>query len=106
MRVTAIIPVAGSGKRFGGDTPKQYLALKGEPIIAITVRKFLQLKEIYSIIVVTAADEIARMKDLLGKIPGFNLKAEINGDAQPLRGRVKAHAFFYLRTGCMGFIHF
>ena len=77
MRVTAIIPVAGSGKRFGGDTPKQYLALKGEPIIAITVRKFLQLKEIYSIIVVTAADEIARMKDLLGKIPGFNLKAEI-----------------------------
>src|SRR5579862_9175504 len=33
MRVAAILVAAGSGSRFGAETPKQYLLLAGKPVI-------------------------------------------------------------------------
>ncbi len=33
----AIVPAAGSGSRFGSDTPKQYLPLAGQPLIHHTL---------------------------------------------------------------------
>ena len=33
MRAAAILVAAGSGSRFGGETPKQYLRLAGKPVI-------------------------------------------------------------------------
>ncbi len=33
MRIAAILVAAGSGSRFGADTPKQFLALAGKPVI-------------------------------------------------------------------------
>jgi 2-C-methyl-D-erythritol 4-phosphate cytidylyltransferase/2-C-methyl-D-erythritol 2,4-cyclodiphosphate synthase len=33
MRIAAILVAAGSGSRFGGDTPKQFLTLAGKPVI-------------------------------------------------------------------------
>ena len=33
MRVAAILVAAGSGSRFGGDTPKQFLTVAGKPVI-------------------------------------------------------------------------
>ncbi len=33
MRVAAILVAAGSGSRFGGDIPKQFLPLAGKPVI-------------------------------------------------------------------------
>lgn len=32
--VWAIVPAAGRGRRFGGDVPKQYLEVRGAPVIA------------------------------------------------------------------------
>ena len=32
--IWAVIPAAGSGSRFGGDVPKQYLDVAGQPVIA------------------------------------------------------------------------
>ena len=40
MKTIAIIPAAGAGVRMGLETPKQFLALEGVPIIIHTVRKF------------------------------------------------------------------
>ncbi|MCL5006230.1 MAG: 2-C-methyl-D-erythritol 4-phosphate cytidylyltransferase [Acidobacteria bacterium] len=40
MKVIAIIPAAGAGIRMGGETPKQFLALEGVPIVVHTLRKF------------------------------------------------------------------
>jgi 2-C-methyl-D-erythritol 4-phosphate cytidylyltransferase len=40
MEVLAIIPAAGAGVRMGGETPKQFLALEGVPIVVHTLRKF------------------------------------------------------------------
>jgi 2-C-methyl-D-erythritol 4-phosphate cytidylyltransferase len=30
----AVVPSAGRGTRFGGDVPKQYLEVAGEPLLA------------------------------------------------------------------------
>ena len=36
-----IIAAAGSGQRFGGDTPKQYMQLNGKSVIENSVYPFL-----------------------------------------------------------------
>src|SRR6185369_11322658 len=40
MRVVALIPAAGMGKRMGAGVNKQYLLLGGMPIVAHTIRLF------------------------------------------------------------------
>ncbi|MEE8509872.1 MAG: 2-C-methyl-D-erythritol 4-phosphate cytidylyltransferase [candidate division NC10 bacterium] len=37
MNVTAIVPAAGLGRRAGGDVPKQFLLLRGMPILTRTL---------------------------------------------------------------------
>ncbi len=40
MKVTAIIPAAGQGTRMGSAIPKQFLLLRGQPILHHTLRAF------------------------------------------------------------------
>ncbi len=40
-RVLVIIPAAGSGTRFGGDVPKQFMLLGGKPLVQRVVERFL-----------------------------------------------------------------
>jgi 2-C-methyl-D-erythritol 4-phosphate cytidylyltransferase len=40
MKVSVIIPAAGQGTRMGSSTPKQYLLLKGQPILHHTLLAF------------------------------------------------------------------
>lgn len=40
-RVLVIIPAAGSGTRFGGDVPKQFMPLGGKPLVQRVVERFL-----------------------------------------------------------------
>lgn len=47
----AIIPAAGSGSRFGGETPKQFLLMGGVPVLLQTLRRFDQCPEIDGTIV-------------------------------------------------------
>lgn len=42
LNVLALIVAAGSGTRFGGSTPKQYVELDGEPLLRRTVRAFVE----------------------------------------------------------------
>jgi 2-C-methyl-D-erythritol 4-phosphate cytidylyltransferase len=52
MKVVAIIPAAGVGRRMQKETPKQYLTLGGRPILASTLAVFENLPEITEITVV------------------------------------------------------
>ena len=52
MRVAAIIPAAGIGRRMQHHTPKQYLSLAGKPILAHTLAIFEQMPEVTEITVV------------------------------------------------------
>ena len=38
MNVKILVPVAGKGKRFGGEIPKQFHDLVGQPIIFQTIK--------------------------------------------------------------------
>lgn len=40
-RVLVVVPAAGSGSRFGGDTPKQFHQLAGKPLLQRVVERFL-----------------------------------------------------------------
>lgn len=56
---TAIIVAAGSGTRFGGATPKQFLEIGGKPLLIHTIEKFENCPAIDEIILVISIDEIA-----------------------------------------------
>ena len=46
MNSSVIIVAAGKGKRFREKIPKQYVKLESESIINLTIKKFLNIKEI------------------------------------------------------------
>jgi 2-C-methyl-D-erythritol 4-phosphate cytidylyltransferase len=56
--VTAIIPAAGSGRRMGSATVKQFLPLSGEPVLRHTLGLFSQ-SDLIDEIVVVASDLLA-----------------------------------------------
>lgn len=56
-RFWAVVPAAGRGTRFGGDTPKQYLDVAGRPVIAHTLERLLSHPAILGAVVVLAADD-------------------------------------------------
>ena len=58
MKVAAIIPAAGIGRRMQHDTPKQYLSLGGKPILANTLAIFEDMPEITEIIVVAQPEAL------------------------------------------------
>jgi 2-C-methyl-D-erythritol 4-phosphate cytidylyltransferase len=65
--VTAIIPAAGSGKRMGGGTAKQFLPLRGEPVLVRTVRLFSECPLVDEIVI--AAGDVAATAELVGHFP-------------------------------------
>ena len=77
MIVSAIIPVAGLGKRFGADTPKQFLKIADQSIIEITLRKFISVEEINTGVVVVSEKEKASSQIHFTKIEGFDQKFSI-----------------------------
>jgi 2-C-methyl-D-erythritol 4-phosphate cytidylyltransferase / 2-C-methyl-D-erythritol 2,4-cyclodiphosphate synthase len=66
MHVTAIIAAAGSGRRFGGSVPKQFLQLGGEPVLKRAVQAFQAAPCITDLIVVTRAEAVEPVAVLLG----------------------------------------
>lgn len=58
MYCTVIIPAAGTGTRFGGEIPKQYVSLGGAPILAATIERFLRTGMATRIIVATSAEDL------------------------------------------------
>ncbi|MBB6625025.1 2-C-methyl-D-erythritol 4-phosphate cytidylyltransferase [Clostridium gasigenes] len=56
--VSAIILAGGRGKRMGSEISKQYIEIKGKPILYYTLKKFIDCKFIDSITLVLPEDEI------------------------------------------------
>lgn len=54
MIAWAVIPAAGSGRRMGGDRPKQYLPLAGKTVIEHVLDRFLAHPAIRGIVVALA----------------------------------------------------
>jgi 2-C-methyl-D-erythritol 4-phosphate cytidylyltransferase len=58
MRVIALIPAAGMGRRMNAGINKQYLKLDGMPIVARTIEVFDEAPFVDDIYVITPEDEI------------------------------------------------
>ena len=65
--IFAVILAGGSGKRFGGDVPKQYRELCGKPVIAWTLSAF-QKSRVDGIVLVCPEKDIEKCrKDIIEK---------------------------------------
>lgn len=67
LDVVAIIPAGGSGRRFGGELPKQFLLLDGRPLLARTIDRLEASGVIAEMIVAIPDEHRARMEDLLAQ---------------------------------------
>ena len=56
--VLAVIAAAGEGKRFGGNTPKQYVKLNGKTVIESSVKPFIDSEIITKIIIVVSKNDL------------------------------------------------
>jgi len=63
LKVTAVIPAAGSGKRM--HTKKQFLEISGTPVLAITVSVFEECQSIDEIIVAATREDLERTREIL-----------------------------------------
>lgn len=55
--VWAVVPAAGRGARFGGDTPKQYLTVAGRSLLEHTLRALLAHPQVPGAMVALAPDD-------------------------------------------------
>ncbi|HXC61535.1 MAG TPA: 2-C-methyl-D-erythritol 4-phosphate cytidylyltransferase [Nitrospiria bacterium] len=72
LKVTAIVPAAGSGLRMKGNVPKQFLLLDGLPILAHTLRALEPVPQIDEVILVVPESQISFCRtEIVNK---YNLK--------------------------------
>jgi 2-C-methyl-D-erythritol 4-phosphate cytidylyltransferase/2-C-methyl-D-erythritol 2,4-cyclodiphosphate synthase len=96
--VAAFIVAAGRGERAGGDVPKQYRAIGGEPMIRATLRAFLGHDRIGAVQPVIAASDAdiygaatAGLKDLAAPVlGGATRQASVRAGLEALAGRAPA----------------
>lgn len=70
MYTSVIIPAAGFGERMGSTIGKQFLLLRGKPIIIHTIEQFQRADDIDEIIVVTREESFALLNAMIG---GYDL---------------------------------
>ncbi|MGA2192618.1 MAG: 2-C-methyl-D-erythritol 4-phosphate cytidylyltransferase [Nitrospirota bacterium] len=58
MKMTVLVPAAGSGTRMGGNRKKQFLLLGGKPVLAHTLKRFEDMPEVQEIIPIVPEDEL------------------------------------------------
>jgi len=63
--VYGVILAGGIGSRMGGDKPKQYLNIKGKPIIIYTIEKFFSVPDFEKIIVLCPKQWVEHTKNLI-----------------------------------------
>jgi 2-C-methyl-D-erythritol 4-phosphate cytidylyltransferase len=56
-RAWAVVPAAGSGRRMGSTTAKQYLPLRGRPLLAHALAPLLDCRRIEAVVLVVAPDD-------------------------------------------------
>jgi 2-C-methyl-D-erythritol 4-phosphate cytidylyltransferase len=66
-KVFAIIPAAGSGSRIGGEIKKQFLPLKGKPIIVHTLQQFEHCSEIDEVAMAIPESSMSDMEAIVAR---------------------------------------
>lgn len=53
----AVVPAAGIGRRFGGDTPKQYCNVAGRPLVEHSLNALLAHPEVAGVVIALSPDD-------------------------------------------------
>ena len=77
----AIVVAAGKGTRLGGERPKQFLELRGVPVIIHTLRQFERSKEINEVITVLPAEDTAGFESLANQFELTKVSRVVAGGA-------------------------
>lgn len=78
---TVIVVAAGEGKRFGGETPKQFLEIAGKPLIIHTLQRFEDCAAIDEIILVLSPARATEFLQTVEKYPLKKLSGVVAGGA-------------------------
>ena len=65
MKKFAVIVAGGSGTRMNNPTPKQFLLLKGKPVLYYTIRAFLDAYDDLKIILVLPENNVAAGQEII-----------------------------------------
>ena len=68
-KVAALIVAAGRGQRFGGDIPKQYLSLKGQPLLRHALAAFCGHPRVTHVIAAIHPDDAATFAAVAAGLP-------------------------------------
>ncbi|MCC7202932.1 MAG: 2-C-methyl-D-erythritol 4-phosphate cytidylyltransferase [Nitrospirae bacterium] len=82
MKVTAIIPAAGKGKRMVHTVPKHFIRIENKPVLAHTLDVFEKCPEVHQVLVISrSGEEDYCLKEVVEKY-GYKkvLKIVIGGD--------------------------
>lgn len=77
--VGVIVVAAGKGLRFGGEVPKQYLPLRGVPVLLHALRPFTSHPEVAQVVVVLPPDDATTPPAWLQPLLGGTLTAVAGG---------------------------
>ncbi len=67
QQVYAIVPAAGSGRRFGTAEPKQFVILAGVPVLIRSLRALAAVSEVAGIVVAARAGDLYRVRELVAQ---------------------------------------
>ncbi|MEO6694454.1 MAG: 2-C-methyl-D-erythritol 4-phosphate cytidylyltransferase [Ignavibacteria bacterium] len=79
MKIKVIIPATGTGTRYGGKIPKQFLKIEGKEIIAHTIEKFHSIISIDEIIISSKKEYFDRIKKIIKRNNFFKVKKLTEG---------------------------
>ncbi len=77
MKASAIIVAAGSGRRMGQGTPKQFLSLAGKPLLYHTLSAFESTEEISEIVLLVPDEWTGRCRTEIIEKFGFKKISEV-----------------------------
>lgn len=82
QKVGVIIPAAGKGTRIGGTESKQFLELRGKPIIVHTLQRFQDCTEIYTILVAVEPSYREKLLQLIDEYRLSKVSKIVDGGAE------------------------
>jgi 2-C-methyl-D-erythritol 4-phosphate cytidylyltransferase len=81
MKKYAVIVAGGSGQRMGTETPKQFLLLKGKPLLHYTIQSFLVAYNDMKVILVLPLDHIVKGEEIVKQMNAEERVQIISGGA-------------------------
>jgi 2-C-methyl-D-erythritol 4-phosphate cytidylyltransferase len=90
MKVAALIPAAGSGRRMGGGLEKQFLRLAGKPLLVHTLERFDMTPSVGRVVVIVPPGREAFCQQAIIEPQGFRKVMHITAGAETRQRSVMA----------------